>query len=95
MVAVAILGNGDNPNLLNWQADIELARYLFQNTLAQNPLSTRCAQILNVILPVESGTAGKAENLWFDPNLIDTAFWQVNPGDPLNPIGWANFGQTN
>lgn len=97
MVAVAVLDHKSYPDVPDWQADIDLARYMFQNILAQNPLSSRCARILNIILPPGPQTAqstGPMGNSWFDSGMIDTTFWQAGPDDVFNSVNWPNFEQT-
>ncbi|KIV79776.1 hypothetical protein PV11_07322 [Exophiala sideris] len=95
VVAVAIIDNGQSPETVGRCADFELARHIFRDILGGDPLATRCAGILDHILPPESSSNSlpNMEEMHFDFNAIDFSLWPVDPGNLFSSAGWPAVGQ--
>lgn len=94
--ALAILGDLESPELPTWQSDVEMANMTFRTTLASNPLASRCADILSLILPPQQN---QADNPIISPGdelfqeELDFSSWPMDPADVFNSLGWTDFGQ--
>ncbi len=95
MIALAILGDADAPELPHWQADIETARYIFRNTYASHPLAQRCSEILDLIVPGNLGPPLDWTSIQEGPGLpalMDFSAWPNDAGDFLTLFGWPEPG---
>ncbi|POR37840.1 Regulatory protein GAL4 [Tolypocladium paradoxum] len=92
--ALAILGDPESPELAAWQADVEMASYTFRNLLAENPLASRCADILSHVLPPQHGNASDlVSSVDFYGDEFDISSWPMDPADAFSSLGWSDFGQ--
>ncbi|KAI6780574.1 Regulatory protein-like protein [Emericellopsis cladophorae] len=91
VVALAVLGDTDSPELATWQADIDKVTNVFRNAYAGNPLAQRCADILGAIVPAQPA-ASDPWNLPFDDSLIDFATWPNDAPEFFGPLGWPGAG---
>lgn len=81
VVALAIIGHGESPEVPKWQADIEMVRNMLHNVLGGNQLAARCADILNYLLPL--GATAAAAGAGGDFGATGESFASVgNPFDP-------------
>lgn len=77
-----------------WQADVEMASYTFRNPLAENPLASRCADILSHVLPQQHGAASNLmSSVEFYGDEFDISAWPMDPTDAFSSLGWSDFGQ--
>ncbi|ORY55702.1 lactose regulatory protein LAC9 [Pseudomassariella vexata] len=91
VAALAIIGGAGSSELSNWQKDIEKVRNILSTTLGGDPLATRCADILNHLLPVKSGVLMPSND--FDPATMDFSLWPTDQGDVFASLGWPETGQ--
>lgn len=93
--ALAILGDLESPETAAWQADVDTANHTFRTMLTSNPLASRCADILGLIVPPQpEQTASPVisdEFLYRDE--LDFSSWPMDPADVFNSLGWTDFGQ--
>jgi transcriptional regulatory protein GAL4 len=91
VIALAILGDTDAPELPRWQADLETARYIFRNIYASHPLAHRCSEILELIVPGNMGPPLDWNHIQGGsglPTLMDLSAWPNDAGDFLTLFGW-------
>lgn len=95
VVALSILGDPESPEAPGWQADVDMARSIFQTVLAHDKLASRCASFLDSILPAETDIYPGAATM--SPPIpteeIDLSLWPMDPGDIFNSLGWSDFSQ--
>ncbi|KAK8078595.1 GAL4-transcription factor [Apiospora saccharicola] len=91
VIALAILGDKESPELPKWQSDIDLVRDVLRRLLADNPLANRCADILDHLLPLEPDSMMNMpfETMnQFDPTTMDFSLWTAESADLLNSFNW-------
>jgi len=94
IVVLAILGDPQSPEVIAWQADVDVARNNFQTILGDNPLASRCVDIINHILPPDdSYDAGVIPHEHFFSDDMDFSMWPTDSDDVLGLLGWTDFGQ--
>lgn len=99
MIALAILGDPESAELPKWQTDIDMTQSIFRGVLAENPLATRCADILDRILPL--GRPGIPQQLDFDSltrfdEMCEIPTWPsdiTNMFGSFGSFGWPESGQ--
>lgn len=85
IVALAILGDAESPECEKWQVDVDMACGIFRGVLIENPLASRCLEILEHILPLGRSDALREIPLsQFDINTADLSLW---PADLANMFG--------
>ncbi|KAF5665226.1 GAL4-transcription factor [Fusarium circinatum] len=97
VIILAILSNSESPDMPKWQEDVNRVRHIFRGVFADNELATRCANIIDVILPDPLLTAGDWANVQLDPMLMDFSTWPAASADEFASVlgwpDWANFPQ--
>ncbi|KAL6246876.1 hypothetical protein RBB50_006183 [Rhinocladiella similis] len=95
VVAVAIIVDRQSSETAGRCADFELARHIFRDVLGGYHLATRCAGILDHILPPESSSniITNIEEAHFDFGSIDYSLWPFDPGNLFSSAGWPAVGQ--
>ncbi|KAF5596660.1 GAL4-transcription factor [Fusarium subglutinans] len=97
VIILAILSNSESPDMPKWQEDVNTVRHIFRGVFADIELATRCANIIDVILPDPLLTAGDWANVQLDPMLMDFSTWPAASADEFASIlgwpDWANFPQ--
>ncbi|KAK8085939.1 hypothetical protein PG994_000913 [Apiospora phragmitis] len=90
VIALAILGDKESPELPKWQSDIDLVRDVLRRLLADNPLANRCADILDHLLPLEPDNMMMPFETMnqFDPTTMDFSLWTAESADLLNSFNW-------
>lgn len=91
VVVLAILGDPESPGVAAWQADVDMARHLFQTAFGGNQLASRCDDILNHILPSHFTELDPGSQFYTD--AMDFSLWPTDPADIFNSLGWSDFGQ--
>ncbi|KAK2595638.1 hypothetical protein QQS21_006609 [Conoideocrella luteorostrata] len=93
--ALAILGDMESPDITSWQTDVETARSTFRTTLARNPLASRCADILSLVLPqmTENATTTVVGEAPLFSDDFDFSSWPMDPTEVFSSLGWSDFGQ--
>jgi transcriptional regulatory protein GAL4 len=80
-----------------WQEDVTTVRHIFRGVFADNELATRCANIIDVILPDPLLTTSDWANIQLDPMLMDFSTWPASSTDEFASVlgwpDWANFTQ--
>ncbi|KAJ9134315.1 C6 zinc finger domain containing protein [Pleurostoma richardsiae] len=93
VVVLAILGDTGSPDLPRWRSDIDTVRNILRSVLAKNQLASRCADILDHILPPDSANL----ELWggepLDIDAIDFSMWPADAGDMFGSFAWPEPGQ--
>ncbi|KID95655.1 C6 transcription factor (Gal4), partial [Metarhizium majus ARSEF 297] len=93
--ALAILGDLESPETAAWQADVDTANHTFRTMLTTNPLASRCADILGLIVPPQpeqTASPVMSDELLYGDEL-DFSSWPMDPADVFNSLGWTDFGQ--
>ncbi|KAF5649172.1 GAL4-transcription factor [Fusarium sp. NRRL 25303] len=97
VIVLAILSNPESPDMPKWQEDVNTVRHIFRQVFADNELATRCADIIDVILPDPLLASGDWANVQLDPMLMDFSTWPASSADEFASVlgwpGWANFPQ--
>ncbi|SCN99532.1 GAL4-Transcription factor [Fusarium fujikuroi] len=97
VIVLAILSNPESPDMPKWQEDVNTVRHIFRQVFADNELATRCANIIDVILPDPLLTSGDWANVQLDPMLMDFSTWPAASADEFASVlgwaDWANFPQ--
>ncbi|KAF5963645.1 GAL4-transcription factor [Fusarium bulbicola] len=97
VIILAILSNSESPDMPKWQEDVNRVRHIFRGVFADNELATRCANIIDVVLPDPLLTAGDWANVQLDPMLMDFSTWPAASADEFASVlgwpDWANFPQ--
>ncbi|KAG4280585.1 hypothetical protein FPRO06_11918 [Fusarium proliferatum] len=97
VIVLAILSNPDSLDMLKWQEDVNTVRHIFRQVFTDNELATRCANIIDVILPDPLLTSGDWANVQLDPMLMDFSTWPAASADEFASVlgwpDWANFPQ--
>ncbi|KAF4960462.1 hypothetical protein FGADI_953 [Fusarium gaditjirri] len=97
VIILAILSNSESLDVPNWQEDINTVRRIFREVFADNELATRCANIIDVILPDPLLISGDWANVQLDPMLMDFSTWPAASADEFASVlgwpDWANFTQ--
>ncbi len=94
VAALAILGDSESSELPNWRYDVELSKSIFRGVLKDNPLATRCADILDHILPIDAAGISKAVTLGqFDASAMDPSFWSNDLANMVGSFGWLDAQQ--
>ncbi|KAK8093349.1 GAL4-transcription factor [Apiospora hydei] len=90
VIALAILGDKESPELPKWQSDIDLVRDVLRRLLADNPLANRCADILDHLLPLEPDNMMMPFETMnqFDPTTMDFSLWTAESAELLNSFNW-------
>ncbi|KAH8658118.1 lactose regulatory protein LAC9 [Xylariales sp. PMI_506] len=87
VIALAILGDAESPEVQNWQVDIEMTVNIFRNVLKENHLAARCANILDRILPAGLSGLSDVDVTQFGPNAAEMFGW----GLEMNQMfGWPD-----
>ncbi|KAF5716919.1 GAL4-transcription factor [Fusarium mundagurra] len=97
VIVLAILSNSESPDMPKWQEDVSTVRRVFRGVFADNELATRCANIIDVILPDPLLTTSDWANVQLDPMLVDFSTWPAASADEFASVlgwpDWANFQQ--
>ncbi|KAF5645822.1 GAL4-transcription factor [Fusarium tjaetaba] len=97
VIVLAILSNSESPDMPKWQEDVNTVRHIFRGVFADNELATRCANIIDVILPNPLLTTSDWANVQLDPMLMDFSTWPASSADEFASVlgwpDWANFTQ--
>ncbi|PNP86639.1 hypothetical protein FNYG_00029 [Fusarium nygamai] len=97
VIVLAILSNSESPDMAKWQDDVNTVRHIFRGVFADNELATRCANIIDVILPDPLLTTSDWANVQLDPMLMDFSTWPAASADEFASVlgwpDWANFTQ--
>ncbi|EWG52170.1 hypothetical protein FVEG_16939 [Fusarium verticillioides 7600] len=97
VIVLAILSNLESPDMPKWQDDVNTVRHIFRGVFTNNELATRCANIIDVILPDPLLTTSDWANVQLDPMLMDFSTWPAASADEFASVlgwpDWANFMQ--
>lgn len=77
-----------------WRSDIDTVHNILRNILGDNQLATKCADILDHILPphsVDTGVWGTSNDL--DLDAIDFSMWPADPGNMFGSFVWPEPGE--
>jgi transcriptional regulatory protein GAL4 len=92
VISLAILGGSDSPDQPRWQEELNTVRHIYRNVFVEDQLATRCANILDVILPDPVQAPDGWANLQLDPSWMDFSTWQTESTDDMFGIfGWPEF----
>ncbi|KAI5923011.1 c6 zinc finger domain-containing protein [Camillea tinctor] len=92
IVALAIRGDFESPELPGWREDIDTVRNILLNVLTDNPMSARCVKILDHILPMHSQDFTVFGDSQTDFSTIDFSLWPMDQADMLGPFDWVDAG---
>ncbi|CAJ2509329.1 Uu.00g143550.m01.CDS01 [Anthostomella pinea] len=92
VVALAIRGDTESPELSKWHEDIGMVRNILRNVLAENTLAARCADILDHILPHHPQDFTFSDIGQIDFDTMDFSLWPVDQTDILSSLGWPDAG---
>ncbi|KAI1505182.1 c6 zinc finger domain-containing protein [Biscogniauxia marginata] len=92
VVAIAIRGDTEAPELPGWCEDIDVVRNILRNVLTDNPLSTRCVNILDHILPTHSQDFAVLGDSQVDFDAIDFSLWPMDHAEMFSPFDWLDTG---
>ena len=92
VIALAILGDAESPDLPRWQADLDNVRTVFRVTFSHHPLAQRCADILDMIVPNTPIDTQAWNDVQLDPSMIDFSAWPNDGGEFLGLFGWPGSG---
>ncbi|KAH7121758.1 lactose regulatory protein LAC9 [Dactylonectria estremocensis] len=90
VISLAILGDAESPKRTEWQNDLDVARDVFRNVYANNPLAQRCADILDLLVPGPTVETNDWENIQLDPSLMELSMWDTGSGDFFSFFGWQD-----
>lgn len=88
-IALAIRGDATSPDLPKWQSDIEVVRATLKEPLKGDPLSARCMNTLDHLLPANMGTAGPEASFPAAGDTVDFSFWPMEEPD-FGSFGWPD-----
>ncbi|KAM5346113.1 hypothetical protein ACJ41O_009118 [Fusarium nematophilum] len=92
VTSLAILGDPESPDLPRWQEELNTARHIFRNVFVSDQLATRCADILDVVVP-NCPTTDDWATFQLDPALMDFSTWPTDSADDFFSVfGWSEFG---
>ncbi|TWU76249.1 lactose regulatory protein lac9 and GAL4-like protein [Metarhizium rileyi] len=91
--ALAMLGDVESDEATEWQADVDIANSTFRTMLTSNPLASRCADILGLIVPPrpEQTTSPLIGGELLFCDELDFSSWPMDPADVLNSLEWTDF----
>ncbi|KAI1631891.1 c6 zinc finger domain-containing protein [Biscogniauxia mediterranea] len=93
IVALAIRGDSEAPELPEWREDIDVVRNILLNVLTDNPMSARCVKILDHILPMHSQDFTVFGDSQTDFDAIDFSLWPMDQTDVnFGPFDWVDAG---
>ncbi|EGU86278.1 hypothetical protein FOXB_03213 [Fusarium oxysporum f. sp. conglutinans Fo5176] len=97
VIILAILSNSESPDMPKWQEDVNTVRRIFRDVFVDNELATRCANIIDVMLPDPLLNPGDWANVQLDPMLMDFSTWPAASADEFASVlgwpDWPNFPQ--
>jgi hypothetical protein len=78
----------------SWKADIDTTRELLTSAFPENPLATRCLEILDRLLPepASDGNFPQGIHAQADAGTAEFLPWQFDSNDPINFLAWPDFG---
>ncbi|KAH7256028.1 fungal-specific transcription factor domain-containing protein [Fusarium tricinctum] len=95
VIILAILGNFESPDLPKLQEELNTVKYILRNVFVNNQLATRCADILDAILPNHLAASDDWTNLQLDPSFMDFSMWSTESADDFTSFfGWPEFSNT-
>uniref|UniRef100_A0A8H7KD69 Zn(2)-C6 fungal-type domain-containing protein n=1 Tax=Bionectria ochroleuca TaxID=29856 RepID=A0A8H7KD69_BIOOC len=92
VISLAILGDFESPDMPKWQEELNTVKHILRNVFFNNKLATRCADILDVILPSHLAASDDWTNLQLDPSFMDFPMWSTESADDFSSFfGWPEF----
>jgi hypothetical protein len=77
----------------SWKADIDTTRQLLTSAFSENPLATRCLEILDRLHPQPESDGNFLQGIEAQTDAGTSEFlpWQFDSNDPINFLG-VDFG---
>lgn len=92
VIALAVVGDAESPDLPRWHEELDTARHVFRTLYANNPLASRCADILDLIVPDAFASTIDWTDVSLDPAALDFSTWPNDSSDMFGLSGWLPSG---